>query len=357
MRLAGQARGGFYPFANDGVRGIADLLTTPEDQRFTILDPCCGEGQALATLAEATGCHSEDVLGCEIEDHRTQRSQELLPKARIIGPASFLEAKFDRECVSAMWLNPPYDNEIGGGYRVETAFVAQASKMLMVGGVMMLVVPESILAWQQDLERGVIGRGCGSAAIDLMSTVGSRFTDWAVIFPDDEHRPYKETVLIGVKRKRHVNRDDLNLHAGTLPPAWKIGECPTRWAIPAAVKPVRVFEKGGMTEQELFEAVAGSDLWNVTAPPRERPPAEPLLPLSKGHLAMMLASGFLDGVVHPEGEPPHVVRGTAQKVWSEPAVTVDEQADGTLKTTTKRSERIQIAVRMVDQDGEIRTLA
>lgn len=357
MRLVGQSKAGFYPFSNDGVRDIAALLATPEDQRFNILDPCCGEGQALATLAAAVGCREEDIIGMELEDVRVERTRELLPKARIVGPASFLEAKFDNDAVSCVWLNPPYDNEMGGGFRVETSFVFQASKMLATGGVMILVVPERLLAWRGDMERGVSGRGVSSEAFDLMSTVASRFKDWAVIFPDDEHRPYRETILIATKRRHYVSRNDLNLHGDHLPPAWNVSECPLQWSIPAPPRVLRTFEKGGFTEKELFEAIAGSELWRVTAPPRSRPPAEPLLPLSKGHLAMMLASGFLDGIIHPDGEAPHVVRGTAQKEWGDPAVSTEEADNGDTRTIVKRSQKIRIAVRVVDSDGEIRTLA
>ncbi len=62
-------------------------------------------------------------------------------------------------------------------------------------------------------------------------------------------------------------------------------------------------------------------------------------------------------MVHPEGEPPHVVRGTARKRSFVSDVTETVNADGSTSTRTTISERIDLLVRTVDHTGTIRTFS
>ena len=58
MRLAAQAKGGYYPTPERVVDLIAELIHTPSSyhnrgrETIRILDPCCGGGDALQRLAE-----------------------------------------------------------------------------------------------------------------------------------------------------------------------------------------------------------------------------------------------------------------------------------------------------------------
>ena len=72
-------------------------------------------------------------------------------------------------------------------------------------------------------------------------------------------------------------------------------------------------------------------------------------------MALLLASGHLDGVVRPEGKQPHVVRGSASKREYVSDVTDIVNADGSTSTRTTISERIELVVRTVDLTGRIRT--
>ena len=57
MRLAAQAKGGFYPTPPRVVDLLADLIYAPagayarRQDTLRILDPCCGAGEAVAQLA------------------------------------------------------------------------------------------------------------------------------------------------------------------------------------------------------------------------------------------------------------------------------------------------------------------
>ena len=58
MRLAAQAKGGYYPTPERVVDLLADLIHTPtgsyyrNTETLRILDPCCGGGDALERLTE-----------------------------------------------------------------------------------------------------------------------------------------------------------------------------------------------------------------------------------------------------------------------------------------------------------------
>ena len=85
------------------------------------------------------------------------------------------------------------------------------------------------------------------------------------------------------------------------------------------------------------------------------PLPSPPLALGIGHVALLLASGHLDGVVHPDGQQPHVVRGTARKREFISDITETVNEDGSTTTKTTISERIDLVVRTVDLTGKLRT--
>lgn len=332
MRLAGIVKGGYYPCPPEAVRGVGRLLSFSEG---ALLDPCAGEGEALAVLAGTIGCPWNRTFGIELERERSQRAQQRLPESPLVGPASFFDMRITRQAFSLLWLNPPFDTNVQGT-RVEYDFLAHASDLLVPGGVLALIVPETVVErWYLPIPRYLV----------------EHFEHLAWLTFPAEQRKFREVAVLGTKRRRSVPFDAAvwpKVHTGPLL------DCPLRWVCPVAPGP-KLFEKGGYTDDELREVLADSPLWRLTQPPPVRPPASPPLPLSKGHIALLLASGQLDGVVSPPGEAPHVVRGTAIKVAAVPEVVEETLPDGAVKTTTTIRERIQLVVRAVESDGVIHT--
>jgi hypothetical protein len=77
--------------------------------------------------------------------------------------------------------------------------------------------------------------------------------------------------------------------------------------------------------------------------------------LGKGHLAMMLAAGHLNGVVEHEGELPHVVRGTSIKKEQLAKSEVIKTEDS-VKIKTEYHENIRMVIRTLHADGTINDL-
>jgi hypothetical protein len=335
MRLAGQMRGGYYAAPEAAVAHAASFLRPPVREPFAILDPCAGEGDALRQLGGLLGCPPGLTYAIELDEGRAAAVRVALPDAEVLAPASFFGCRATRNSFSFIWLNPPFDDGYQGG-RVEGEFLQAATDWLMPGGVLALVCTEDVVGEYSD-------------AREHFSTYYENCT--IVPFPEG-HRPFGEVVVFAHKRTRPAaNGGDSDAR-----PSWPSAQAPSgfRYRIPPGRGP-RVFQKVEPTEAELRAVLAGSPLRrHLTAPPGVRLPSPPLA-LGLGHVALLLASGHLDGVVHPAGEPPHVVRGTTRKRSFVSDVTETVNDDGSTTTRTTISERIDLMVRTVDLTGAIRT--
>ncbi|MBY0513164.1 MAG: hypothetical protein K2P78_04540 [Gemmataceae bacterium] len=337
MRLAAQVKGGYYPCHPDVVKLLAARIAYSDG---AIVDPCAGEGEAVESLAQALGCPPEKVYLIELERERAEKCRQRLPAAHVLGPCSCFETRVTSGAFSVAWVNPPFDTNVHGG-RAEAEFVKRATELLAPGGLIVLVIPAQYVGRLDDSE---IPR----LLLERYEQLG------AMVFPK-EHRPFNEVAIIGKKRRKAAVLEQCPDWLGAVKVAADIRECPFAWEAPALSGVPAHFEKAGLTEEELVEAVASSPLWNLTKAPPRKPVVRPPLPLSKGHVALLLASGQLDGVVHQPGEAPHVVRGTARKVACEPDVTTEVLESGAVKTVTTIKERIQLVIRAVGPDGNIRT--
>lgn len=335
MRLAAQVRGGFYPAHEKAVAHAATFLQTPLNEPFTMLDPCAGEGAALRQLGELLRCPPAMTYAIELDDDRAATLRASMPDAHVLAPADFFGCRASFGSFSFVWLNPPFDYSYGGR-RVEEQFLWRATDWLMPGGVMALVCPEDVVE-EYSGARQHITRHYEHISI--------------VPFPDD-YRPYREVIVFGLKRPNpEADRGDSLT-------SWGTTEAPAsfRYHIPAGTGPRR-FEKIEPTEPELQRMLAGSPLRSYLNSPSEPSVPSPPLPLGIGHVALLLASGHLDGVVQPEGKLPHVVRGTSRKHSFVSDVTDTENDDGSTTTRTTVSERIDLVIRTVDCSGHIRTFS
>jgi hypothetical protein len=198
----------------------------------------------------------------------------------------------------------------------------------MPGGVMAFVCPEDVIGEYSDARRhfGYFYENCT-----------------LVPFPA-EHRQFDEVIMFGHKRARP-----------------RVDDASVSWApkgfiyhIPASPGP-RKFLKVEPTELELQGILAGSPLRSYLTAPPDVPIPSPPLALGIGHVALLLASGHLDGVVEPEGKPPHVVRGTSRKQEFVSEMTESKDDQGRTVKRTTISERIELVVRTVDLTGRIQT--
>ncbi len=336
MRLAAQMRGGFYPAHPKAVAQVATLLRPPGDKVLAILDPCAGEGQAIQQLANVLACPPSQTFAIELDDSRAETLHARLPQARVLAPASFFGCRAILNSFSLIWLNPPFDHAYGS-HRVEDQFLRTATDWLMPGGVMAFVCPEDVVDEYSDARQHF----------------ATYYRDCRIVPFPDACRQFKEVIVFGHK----LARPAVDRRGDSVWQTWESVLAPRGFLyhIPAGAGP-RVFQKVEPTEAELERLLANSPLRSHrTAPPEVRLPSPPLA-LGIGHVALLLAGGQLDGVVQPDDEPAHVVRGTSRKRQFVADVTETENADGSTTTKTTLSQRIDLVIRTIDHTGTIRTL-
>ncbi len=313
------------------------------------MDPCAGKGIALTFLGKTLDIPDENVYAVELSESRTNDLRRDFPKMKILGPASFMGTGISYNAYSLAYVNPPYSDEMGGGRREELTFLVKAINHLTPGGVMVLVVPEpTVYDW-------------GSGADAMRRALSCRLEGISVFQLPDEHRNFREIVVFGRKRKHAVPEGDGPL--GKDAHWWEskdkigiLGQPTTTYRLPPGKAPKR-WEQTDFTPEELLRKVLASPLSQLLKPPRPSEAPAPPLPPSKGHTALILASGDLDGLVWPSGEPPHVVRGTSRKITyrDEAKCESKHNEDGSSSQKEVYSEKITLVVRAVSVDGKIHT--
>lgn len=330
MRLAGQQKGGFYAIPPEAIQQvaasrIAKPLTTGGRKAVTILDPCAGRGEAIRQWAEILGVPMEHTYAIELEDGRADEVRETLPGANILAPCSAFGCSITPRSISLLHLNPPFDDSIGGGSRVEAQFLSYATSWLAKDGVLCFVCPEKVA--YNTVVRNILKSG---------------YADVQVLPFPAAHRPFNEVFILARKtgefqHPREVEWTDIAL------------EGDEQYQLPLVVPP-DAFRQTELTETQLSVALKESPLRAIFTEPPKPKVSRPPLELGVGHIALLLSSGHLDGLVEPEGEPPHVVRGTCRKSEQLADVVVTEES-----TKEIYRERIEMVVRTVDVLGQIKT--
>ena len=210
MRLAAQAKGSFYPTPPRVTDLIAELIQPPagyarSDETLRILDPCCGEGDALSRLAEGLRKpHAAPVETFGVELH-SERAEEAKGRLDHVLGADLFGTAIANGAFGLLYLNPPYDWDSGEEKRVEHAFLTHCTRYLAEDGLLVLVVPRQRLA----------------VSARYLASHFSRIDCWA--FPEPEREAYDQVVLLGY-RKAEVF---LDAYAEERIHRWAVGEAET----------------------------------------------------------------------------------------------------------------------------------
>jgi hypothetical protein len=105
MRPHGKTKLGFFPLPTAEAERIRNCLKfAPE---FSAVDPCVGDGVAFTSLLKGANSYR---YGIEIDANRAEQ-------ARVVGietlQANAMDVRCPAESISLLYLNPPYDLEVG----------------------------------------------------------------------------------------------------------------------------------------------------------------------------------------------------------------------------------------------------
>jgi len=276
---------GFYPTPPDTLEMILRKLKRDISgegyygSKSQILDPCCGEGEAL--LAVSNKLFPAAGWGVELDAERTAQVSQGLEVVQ--GSIFDVEIKPDG-CMGLLWLNPPYDDS-GLREREEMRFLKRSVQWLCPDGVLIFIVPE--LIFKQEKHR---------------MWISGWFYDCSIFrIAQKEFGRFKQVVLFGRKRRtRHDNPPDLPCPPYRYLSFSHDGEDTLSYEVPATEGPEIFKCKFSLSDDEII--AAGSETENmirriILDENLAGGSLSPLFPLRKGHLVSLITAGYLNGKV------------------------------------------------------------
>ena len=339
MRPPALEKLGYYPTSNP----VAELLKTyfaPADSG-RLLDPCAGEGIAAAILASALNCAS---WGAELSPARAALAAERMDR---VFNAPWQSCHLTPESITLLFLNPPYSHDrLGDQKRLELEFLKSTTPKLMRGGALVYIVPHALLRDN-----------------DVATHLAGYYEQLTVYrYPDTG---FNQVIVLGLKRLKYKmpSAEEIGMvqsWADIEPPMLVDVAQPVYQLLPASDKgaggqPVR-FTRLDWQPEEIVDAtqkrgVQTSKEWLDLLNPERAVGAfkQPVMPLKKGHIAMLMASGMMGTLrLNDEDGKPMLVKGRVVKVTEK--VEETESKDGKSVTEIYR-DRFVSTVAVVRQAG------
>lgn len=337
MRLAGVEKVGYYPTPAHTLRLIAQLLTTTKNSVIRLLDPCAGQGEALAFVCEHLRSVAANVTSyaVEVSHARAVIANDVIDQLIM---DDWNNITSSRNAHSLLWLNPPYDfdvldsEESGRKNRQEYLFLQSCTPKLQPGGVLVYIVPQSILA------RPNVAK--------FISTHYEQVRAYRL--PDGEYETFKQAVLIGYRKQTPFIEEDRALKlctaaASQLP---ALDQAQASYSLPTVELPDAklIFRRTELSIVESYDLVRklgchNQREWKAFSTPKLEFAFRPVVPLKVGHVGSLISSGQM-GVINLGNL---VAKGYSVKVkhaYSETNQKVELGTDDAAKLIEKFETRI-----------------
>jgi hypothetical protein len=335
-RLANNAaKNGYYPTDEATLAAICESLDVNETTRAVrLLDPCCGDGYALASLQHYF-LHEQavevDAYGIELNAERAYQAKAMLT---MVAHSDVNDVVIAPRSVGCLFLNPPYGDLMSdraglidaksGRQRLEKMFFDQTVNWLQYEGVLVLIVPSY----------------CIDA--DFASRLARHFDRLSWYLAPEQQ--FKQAVIFGVRTKGGSAEakqvvDRLVAfgqgHDTTSYAAWR----QVRYVVPAPPATTVNMRTLKIDRVQLANELTGllaDTMWGQFSfhfSNQVRSKRQWLCEPSPWHLALALAAGQVCGLVTARDGRKLLVKGDTRKE-KETIVEVDEDEDG--NTSEKR---------------------
>ena len=295
MRNVARIKLGYYPLPQEEGKRLRKLLDFTAGTA-SVVDPCVGTGDALHQLTE----------GAEVEKHGVELDANRAAAAAARGINTIHGDLFNAiakvESFSFLYLNPPYDSEIGSmdNKRMEFLFLEHSYRWLVEGGVLLMVVPQSRL----------------DSSIPLLA---ENFADLRVFrLTDPESARFNQVALFGVRKRmrgQDYSRNRTTLHGMV----WRL-DMPTLqgyetpYRVPTS--PSTKLAYRGLPLDQVEDLIVSSSAWKqveaLLLPKEEMAGGRPITPLHAGHVGLLCTAGLLNGVFG-QGDERHIARWRSVK--------------------------------------------
>ncbi|WP_321897050.1 DUF6094 domain-containing protein [Burkholderia cepacia] len=355
-------KAGYFPTDEPTLERALSALA-PANGTLYILDPCAGEGVAIAEAAHALGRERVQAFAVEYDAERARHARELVERC-IHG--DLMDTLISRQGFGLLWLNPPYgdlskdaNGNIGyqgqGRARLEKLFYQRSLPLLQYDGVLVYIVPHYVL----DAELvGWLTRHF--ADLRIYRAVETQFRQ-VVIFGRRVRQRDQASDSAKATRALLLQIGQGDVQADELPPEWPC----LPYIVPASQSGPEHFYRVTMEPEQFADEVGRlQGLWPAldthlgAAQQSLRPPARAL---SRWHLALALAAGAISGVVRSRTGRLLVVKGDTHK---EKTLQTEytERDDGTVAETRILIDRFVPVIRAWDMTpgsptrGEVLTI-
>ena len=330
---------GWYPTAIPVAQLLKTYFEPAESGR--LLDPCAGEGTAASILAKALNCQS---WGAELSPARAALASEKMDR---LFNAPWQSCHLTNESITLLLLNPPYSHDrLGDQKRLELEFLKSTTPKLVRGGTLIYIVPHPLL---HDL--------------DVASLLAGYYENITVHrYPETG---FNQVIVLATKRLKfkmpsQKEVQEIQAWAEIEPPMLVEVAEPQYKLLPASDKggggQIVRFSRLDWQPEEIVDAtikrgVHSSKEWlDLLNPSRGLGELkQPVMPLKKGHIAMLMASGMMGTLrLTDEDGRPMLVKGRVVKVTEK----VEENTDkkGNLTSEVFR-DRFVSTVAILRQNG------
>jgi tRNA1(Val) A37 N6-methylase TrmN6 len=335
VRLSGRLKLGHFPLPpaeGEKIRNLLQFGTEPA----SVIDPCVGTGAALQQITKGGNCR---LYGIELDAARAAT-------AAAVGITTIQGSTFDThskvERFSLLYLNPPYDSEIGtmSNKRMEELFLEHTFRWLRIGGVLVFVIPFERLG-------------------TCVEILGNHFADVRpYMLADPESERFGQIVVFATRK--HVNAGTIrsakqrlnNYCNGYVDTPTLIGD-----ELPYAVlpSPGASLTYTGLPLDTIEDLLPRSYAYQQVVqqfflPAPTVSQGRPLTPLHAGHVGLLCTAGLLNGVFG-EGENRHLARWRSTKdVQTTEEVEINEDTNESV-LVRRHTERFSNDVTLLFEDG------
>ena len=340
------AKNGYFPTDETTLERSLTALA-PSSGSMCILDPCAGEGVAIAEVAHALGRANVHAYAVEYDDERAAHARKLVDHCL---HSDLMDTLISRQAFGLLWLNPPYGDLVrdqAGGHqfqgraRLEKLFYQRALPLLQYGGVLVFIFPFYVL--DQELV-GWLTRHF--ADLRIYRAVDAQFKQ-VVIFGQRVRQRDQPSESARAARTQLLQVGRGEIEAEELPGEWPL----LPYTVPASLTDPEHFYRTTLEpEQFACEIDRLQGLWtafDVHLGVAQRHLRAPARKLSHWHLALALAAGAISGVVTSPSGKVLVVKGDTHKEKTT-STEYTEKEDGSIIETRTLTDRFVPVIRAWD---------
>lgn len=299
-------KNGYFPTDEATLERIISMLRCAGPGPFRLLDPCCGEGTALADIRQGLLAHALlddrsgpiiEALGIEFDPERAWHAKRHLDRAI---HADMHDVVVKPRSIGLMFLNPPYGFGVAdqanrmssasgdeGAERLERTFLRRCTPLIADGGILVYIIPHYALDEA------------------IRTHLARNYRDLQVFSAPE--RKFRQCVVIGRRRRSgNAGKHELAMLAAAQASEEGAPMLPSEWVdapftVPSAADAEFDFHAVRMDPAQLADELsrfASHLLWdhlNLHFNQSSGACRPPLRELTPWHLALSLAAGQVTG--------------------------------------------------------------